>query len=170
MLGVVASLYVSLIGSLFGSLAAFWALLHVYYDVGAASAKCVGPSVWFGWEPYNRIAAWLTVPPPKDDLSAVFTGVGFVGAVFLMGVRLQLLRWPFHPVGYAVSSSWAMNWMWLSIFLAWLTKAGLLRWSGLKGYRNALPFFLGLVLGEFMVGSIANILGILGDWQIYKFW
>lgn len=162
--------WVMLGASLFGSLAAFWALLHVYYDVGAASAKCVGPSVWFGWEPYNRLAAWLTVPPQRDELSAVFTGVGFVGAVFLMGMRLQLLRWPFHPVGYAVSSSWAMNWMWLSIFLAWLAKAGLLRWGGLKGYRTALPFFLGLILGEFMVGSIANILGIVGDWQIYRFW
>jgi hypothetical protein len=63
-----------------------------------------------------------------------------------------------------------MNWMWLSIFLAWLAKAGLLRWGGLKGYRAALPFFLGLILGEFMVGSIANILGIIGDWQIYRFW
>lgn len=155
---------------LLGSVAAFWALLHVYYDVGAASAKVVGPATWFGWEPYNRLAAWLNWPPERDELSATFTGVGFVGALFLMAMRVKMVRWPFHPVGYAVSSSWAMNWMWMSIFLAWLAKWAILHWAGLRGYRRALPFFLGFILGEFIVGSVANILGIIFDWQIYRFW
>jgi len=164
-------LFWAMLATLFlGSLAAFWALLHVYYDVGAASAKCVGPSTWFGWEPYNRLRSWLVVPRERDELSTVFTVVGFSVAVFLMSMRVQVLRWPFHPVGYAVSSSWAMNWMWMSIFLAWLAKSFILKALGLRGYRRAIPFFLGLILGEFIVGSVANILGIIFDWQIYRFW
>jgi hypothetical protein len=63
-----------------------------------------------------------------------------------------------------------MNLMWFPIFIAWLAKFIILKATGLKGYRTALPFFFGLVLGEFTVGSLANILGILLDWQIYHFW
>lgn len=155
---------------LFGSVVAFWALLHVYYDIGAYSGKMVGPATWFGWEPYNRLQSWLTAWPERDEFSTLFTVVGFLGCMFLMVMRTRVLNWPFHPVGYAVSSSWSMSWMWMAIFLAWLAKSFILRTWGLKGYRTALPFFLGLILGEFIVGSIANILGLVFGWQIYRFW
>ena len=51
--------------------------------------------------------------------------------------------------------------MWFPIFIAWLLKRVILRASGLQGYRTAVPFFLGLVLGEFVVGSVWNILGLV---------
>jgi hypothetical protein len=48
--------------------------------------------------------------------------------------------------------------LWLPIFLAWAIKAVILRYGGLRGYRAALPFFIGLVLGEFAAGFIRTIL------------
>lgn len=156
--------------SLFGSFAAFWALLHLYYTIGAASAKVVGPATWFGWEPYNRLASWIETPAKRDNLCSIFTGVGFAVCVFLTFMKSSFFWWPFHPVGYAVSSSWCMSWMWCPIFIAWLIKFIVLKSTGLKGYRVTLPFFLGLILGEFTVGSLFNILGIIFHWQIYHFW
>ena len=47
----------------------------------------------------------------------------------------------------------------LTLFLAWLVKALVLRYGGLRGYRMALPFFLGLVLGEFGAGFVRTLFG-----------
>ena len=53
--------------------------------------------------------------------------------------------------------------LWLPVFMAWLIKALVLRYGGLRGYRAALPFFIGLVLGEFALGFVRTVLdGTLG--------
>ncbi|MCC6441828.1 MAG: hypothetical protein IT210_00060 [Armatimonadetes bacterium] len=159
-----------LVASLWGSFCAFWALLHVYYQLGAATGKIVGPSVYFGWEPYNRLSSWITLPTRPDAWAASFTVAGFLFTMFLTVMRVTFIWWPLQPVGFAVSSSWAMHLMWLSLFIAWLSKFLILRSLGLQGYRRALPFFLGLVLGEFLVGGILNIIGLVFGLQIYRFW
>lgn len=163
-------MWAMLFASLIGSLSAFWAHLHVRYKLGAASAKMSPWVVGFGWEAYNRLSSWLNIAPQRDNMCAIFTGVGFFGVILLMLMKNHYLWWPFHPVGYAVSASWTMGLMWFPIFISWLIKYSVLRTSGLKGYRTTLPFFLGLVLGEFTIASITNILGILFKWQIYFFW
>lgn len=159
-----------LIASLVGSFSAFLTLLQANYKFGASSAKMPPWVVGFGWEAYNRLESWLKMPQERDILCAIFTGWGFLFSVFLILMKGRFIWWFFHPVGYAVSSSWAMGLMWCPIFIAWLAKFIVLKSSGLKGYRYTLPFFLGLVLGEFVIGSIANILGLLLNWQIYRFW
>lgn len=163
-------MWAMLLASLVGSFSAFFTLLGANYKFGASSAKMPPWVVHFGWEAYNRLDSWLKMPQERDILCSVFTGWGFLFAVFLILMKGKFIWWPFHPVGYAVSSSWAMGLMWCPIFIAWLGKFIVLKSSGLKGYRHTLPFFLGLVLGEFVVGSIANILGLIFNWQIYRFW
>jgi hypothetical protein len=165
-----ALFWVMLLAGIWGSLCAFWALLHVYYQFGAASAKILGPATWFGWEPYRKLATFTGAPPFRDPLETTFIGVGLGVALALIGARSHFLWWPFHPVGLAVSSSWAMNYMWFPLFLAWLAKAAILRAAGLRGYRDALPFFFGLILGEFVVGSVWNLAGLFFDLEIYRFW
>ncbi len=163
-------MWAMLLASFIGSLSAFWALLSTFYKYGAASAKLPPWVLGFGWESYNRLSSWLQMPRERDIFCGLFTAFGFLFCLFLMVMKGKFLWWPFHPVGYAVSSSWAMGLMWFPIFWAWLIKFIVLRVSGLKGYRHALPFFLGLVLGEFTIASINNILGIFFQWQIYRFW
>jgi hypothetical protein len=163
-------MWVMLLASFWGTLCAFWALLHVYYDMGAGTAKMIGPSTYFGWEPYRRLAEWTGAPRPRDPLETWFLGGGFAFSVFLTAMRMAFLQWPFHPVGLAVSSSWAMGYMWFPLFIAWVAKTATLRASGLKGYRTALPFFLGLVLGEFVIGGFWNLMGLIFELEIYRFW
>jgi hypothetical protein len=165
-------LWVMLAAGVWGTFCAFWALLHVYYQLGAATAKMASPGVptIFGWEPYRRLENWISSPRMRDPLETRFLLGGLLFSLFLMVMRGNFLWWPFHPVGLAVSSSWAMGYMWFPIFIAWLLKRVILRGGGLQGYRTAIPFFLGLVLGEFVVGSIWNILGLVFNLEIYKFW
>lgn len=53
---------------------------------------------------------------------------------------------------------------------AWIIKLLVLRYGGLKLYRQVLPFFLGIILGECVVGSLWTIIGIVFRVPSYAFW
>ena len=53
--------------------------------------------------------------------------------------------------------------------MAWALKAGLIRYAGMQSYRKAMPFFMGLILGEFVLGSFWNLYGCLRHLPMYNF-
>lgn len=154
-----------------GTIASFWSQLHICYQVGAAS-KVAPPTVplIFGGEPYRRLDGWLTgAPPPSGNIMwAISAGFGLT--ILLNTLRMRFFWFPFHPVGYAVSSSWSMNQLWMCMFIAWLIKLLLLRYGGLRTYRTAVPLFLGVILGECVMGSVWTIVGIALNTRTYAFW
>ena len=153
---------VILFASAFGVVCAFWALLHSMYQVGYDSAKFSGPAVGsFGREPWNKMDVWVSSPqlPDVGSVYAYLFGTGFT--LFLAAMRTRFVWWPFHPAGYLVAGSFGLFRLWLPIFVSWLCKALILRYGGLRGYRMALPFFLGLVLGEFTAGFVRTILDLM---------
>jgi len=157
----------------YGAICAFWAMLDQNYRVGAAEK--IGPpnvNLIFGAEPYNRMTGWIRSPsPPQQQFNTqVAIGVGFLFTLVLNALRLRLGWFPFHPVGYAVSSSWSLGLLWLPLLVAWILKLLLLRYGGLKAYRHWLPFFLGIILGECVIGSIWTLVGITLDMPTYAFW
>jgi hypothetical protein len=148
-----------LLASAVGTVAAFWAMLHVTYQVGYESAKFRGPAIWaFGIDPWRKLDNWLQSPQPRDPaaLGAYLFGIGMVA--FLAAMRSRFVGWPFHPAGYLVAGSFGLMRLWLPVFMAWAAKTLILRYGGLRGYRAALPFFLGLVLGEFSFGFVRTVL------------
>lgn len=138
----------------FGAISSFWAYLHDVYKFGSGGS--------FAWQPYNRLQQWLTYPPPPDYIAVTFMGLGTLFTFFLMFMRMKFFWWPFHAVGYAVSGAddWCMNWLWASLIISTVAKWIILRQGGIRTHRKAIPFFLGLVLGEFVVGSIWSIIGL----------
>ncbi|HIE28458.1 TPA: hypothetical protein EYP66_14355 [Candidatus Poribacteria bacterium] len=99
-----------------------------------------------------------------------WAGVGAVVTIFLMAIRRRFFGFPFHPVGYAIAGGWVTTIVWFSIFLSWLIKWILLKYGGLRAYRRMTPFFLGLILGQQVVGGLWTVLEgeILGK-HVYKF-
>jgi len=151
-----------LAASLLGILAAFWAYLHTTYQLGYDSAKFRSPIIWaYGRDPWSKLDSWITSPQPSDRgaVLAYLFGMGFT--LFLAAMRARFLGWPFHPAGYLVAGSFGLFRLWLPIFVSWLAKVLILRYGGLRGYRRALPFFLGLVLGEFAAGFLRTVLDML---------
>ena len=85
-------------------------------------------------------------------------GAGFTA--FLAVMRASFVGWPFHPLGFAVAPSWTMIVFWFPCLVAWVVKSLILRWGGMRLYRTARPFFLGLVLGEFSSAVV---------WTVFSF-
>lgn len=157
-----------LIATLFGTLAAFWIILHLFYKYGATS-RVQGYALGVAWESYVRLQDWMSNPATPNLEIMGQMGFGLGVTTFLMIMRRTFLWFPFHPVGYAVAGSWTMSWMWFSIFLSWAIKYLLLRGGGLKLYRRSAPFFLGLMLGQFVSGSLWSLLGVITDNLTYGF-
>jgi hypothetical protein len=148
--------------SLLGTVAAFWAMLHSTYIVGFESAKFQGPAPGaFGGEPWQKLDNWITSPQKPDFGTMGAYAIGCLVTLALATLRSRFVWWPFHPVGYLVSGSFGLFRLWLPIFVSWLFKVFILRYGGLRGYRAALPFFMGLVLGEFAAGFARTVLDLL---------
>ena len=158
-----------LIAVVAGTTAAFWTELHAYYKLGgAAKVSWVAPI--YGLEPCARLEGWLKGTAPPTGYAAYAVGIGFAFTVILNALRMRLPWFPFHPVGYAISSSWSLHQLWICMFIAWAVKLLLLRYGGLRLYRIAMPFFLGLVLGECIMGSVWAIIGMIFNVPTYTFW
>ena len=148
---------------------AMWILLHCSYDLGATT-KIQGWYTNFGEFTFGMLDGWVKTPTTTNVIAVVSMGVGLLFTFFLQAMRMRFFWWPFHGVGYALSGSLYMDWVWLPFFVGWVAKALILRFRGISGYRQLRPFFLGLILGEFTVGSIWNLIGFALDYPMYKFW
>ena len=47
-------------------------------------------------------------------------------------------------------------------------KALIVRFGGMKAHNTGVPFFLGLILGDYVFGSIWALIGPLNGMQTYK--
>ena len=77
-------------------------------------------------------------------------GAGVMAA--LMWARHHFLWWPLNPLGFTIAANWKTGHIFCSALLAWFLKLVILRYGGVRLYRNLRPFFLGLILGE-IVGA-----------------
>ncbi len=152
-----------LIATVLGTVAAFWAILDSAYQHSGVIMT------WAGLEPFKRLAGWLSYPTSTDFVGVGFFAYGLLFGIFLMVMRWQFLWWPFHPAGYAVSSTYQMRGLWSMFLLGWLIKWLVLRHGGLRLHRQVLPLFFGMILGEFAVGGFWALFGIVFRTETYGF-
>jgi len=155
--------WVMVLATITGTLAAFWAYLDVGYRIGVVSDLGVGG--------YNTLRGWLYHPTDTDFVSVAFMGVGALFVGLLWWLRTIFPLWPFHPAGYLIgSSSWTIGWLWFSIFISWIVKVTLLKIGGIRLYRKAYPLFLGLLLGEFTIGGAWVLIRLFSGVTVYSFY
>ena len=163
-------LFAILIALCVGILSQFWALISIPYRLGALHEMSRVPII-YGSEPWTQLQRWLAHPLAPDYWALGFTGVGLLFALFLMLMRMKFFWFPFHPAAYAaVCGSWAVNYIWFSLGIVWVLKLILLKYGGRNAHRKAMPFFLGLILGQFTVGSLWTILGMVFNIPTYGIW
>jgi hypothetical protein len=157
-----------MLATVIGAFASFWALLTIYYEYGAGTAKVNGWRTSMGSRAFNDIRRWLDNPLQLNEasLQAVFAGISVTGV--LMWLRQQFTWWPLHPIGYAIAGTFTMDWLWFPTLLGWLLKALTIRYGGMKLYRTLIPFFIGLILGDYVIGGLWSLVGLAFDIRVYR--
>jgi hypothetical protein len=129
-------------------------IIYQAYRIGGINA-----SPWFFQEgpqvPYRYINTvrnqyWSGPDPTGWFLAAIGTGL----MLALLLARRRFAWWPLHPIGLVVLGTWIMVQLWFSFFLAWLIKLILIRYGGPHLYAKAVPFFLGMILGQFSACAV----------------
>jgi hypothetical protein len=106
-------------------------------------------------------------PPDWTGLVYVFGGAAMVSFLTFMSTRY--IWWILHPVGYAYASTGGnMFLLWSGMLVCSITKLIILRFGGVKRYRQALPFFIGLLLGDYTIASIWSIIGTILGIPLYR--
>lgn len=137
-IGLVGSIYATLkLGYQYGALN-----LHQQYFSG------------FAQEPFRFASRLIDTPVGPHWPGWGWNGAGASVMALLIWARQRLLWWPLHPIGYMVGGTWILHSVWFSVFLAWLVKATVLKYAGPTGYRATRWFFLGMILGQFVVGGV----------------
>lgn len=163
-------LWTILIATVFGALVAFWVQLHLYYQFGADSGYFGPWSLGYGREYFGRLTNWITYPLDTDWIGVIFIGIGFTVMMALSYLRVKFFWLPLHPLGYVMASNQEMSDLWIPLVIALFLKWLILRHGGIQSYRRVIPFFLGLVLGDYLMGSMWSLLNVLLNTTMYQFY
>jgi len=141
-----------------------WAILHLYYEVGQNSAKILSYRTGVGREAFDRLADWMRTPRGPDIQGMIWMGGAALFTFGLSVMQTRFLWWPLHPIGYAFSVCYAMEYWWSTIALVWLVKLLLVRFGGRKAYMRARPLFLGMILGDAITAVAVAVLSYAFGW------
>ena len=143
-------LFLAILAGLAGSI---WMTLHLAYRYGGINLHrwyFEGAPRW----PFSYLASMASNPERSFMPRLMFTVIGGGIMAALIFLRQRFVWWPLHPVGFPIAATYTIvSYDWFAVFLAWLFKGAILRYGGVKAYRTFLPFFLGLILGEFFIAS-----------------
>lgn len=164
-------LWAIMIAGAMAVLASFWTILRLSYSLGQDTARVAQTQNYFGREPMMILDSnlrQLDQGPDPGAIGGMLAGCGL--ALLLVAMQMRFARWPFHPVGYALLSAYVTHILWWPLLLSWMLKVVLLRYGGWRMYRRGVPLALGLILGEFVVGSLWGLLGVALRRPTYVFW
>ena len=119
-----------------------------------------------------KISIWMMKCQPKNAKGVCKEFVSMIEITCipkLIVLRLRFVWWQLHPLGYPLAGYYHFDKLWFPFFISWVLKWAILKHGGIQAYRKAFPLFLGLVLGEFTMGSIWGLVGLLTGKPTYTF-
>ena len=151
---------VLVIASLVGILSSLILYPYAIYREGvAAGSEQIHAG---GADTYNFLSSWLVNPKPMDWLATTVLGLTFTANLGIMFLRSRFVWCPLHPAGYVIGvAPGTTDIIWFPLLIAMVAKWIILRNGGIKAYRRAIPFFIGLVLGEALMGCFWPLLSLI---------
>ncbi|MEE2910509.1 MAG: DUF6785 family protein [Candidatus Poribacteria bacterium] len=159
-------LWAMIVAGIISLVCAFWVNLDMMYRDGATS-KVTGFRLWVGNGAMNQLSSWLQNPITSEWQQIGFISFGAFFTFILFWFRILFFWWPLHPAGYSLAVSFAIDYFWCPFFISWLLKTIVLKTVGVKGYQRVVPFFFGLILGDFVAGALWMIVGMVADVPVY---
>jgi len=144
-----------------GFTSGFWGTLGIFYSFGAGTASYgyAGSMRYPGYGHFKKLVGALQAPRTTNwgDLGHVVAGLAIT--LILYALRQRYIGFPLHPVGFALGWAWIVSVLWFPIFVGWLLKAAILHYGGLRAYQTLTPAFVGLFVGDFVMGFFSIVLG-----------
>ena len=109
---------------------------------------------------YENVQRLLEAPAGTN---ATVIGFSVAGAAVMFALVLAYQRlywWPIHPLGFLTMYSSAMRILWFSFFLGWLCNHLTLRYGGIALLKRVRLLFIGLILGDFLMGGVFALIGL----------
>lgn len=156
-----------LLAAAVGSMSGFWAYLHDAYNLGVESYP---ERTWAASVGFRLLESRTQNLTGLQSTDMAFAGVGFTFTAFMLMMRVRFLWWPLHPVGYVISGRWGVGRLLFPLVIASAAKWATLKFRGLRGYRRSIPFFLGLIIGDFVLGSVWATISLIFHIPMYVFW
>ncbi|MDD5678857.1 MAG: hypothetical protein PHW60_12845 [Kiritimatiellae bacterium] len=140
-------------------LAAFVAVMLLAYSRGADNMN-----TWFytnlpRWAMFHTMRNMVTDAPAASPAGQLWLFVGGATMGALLYFR-QFIFWLPHPLGLIMYVNVAMNTYWFSILLGWLANLMVTKYGSKDMYHRARGFFIGLIIGEILIGILALILSL----------
>ena len=142
--------------------------LQLYYVNGAETGHVNQWRISEGSMPWDNVVKWLQHPAPANGAAVVGMTIGAVLTGVLSLLRARFVGFPLSPAAYVLNTSWANDLFWLDMLIAWVFKALFLRYGGMRIYRQMLPLFLGLILGDFVTGAAWSIVGVTMHLNLFR--
>ena len=147
-----------------GSATCLLTYLHWAYRVGEDHFVSGGFRESGAGTAIGRLREWVYDAKGPQWLQIAFM---FIGAIVTWGLAKASFAFPgfaLHPIGYALSVCFAVEYNWPAFLIMWLVKSLLLRYGGLSMYLRFVPVALGLTLGGFVIPVFWGLVAYLAGW------
>jgi hypothetical protein len=117
----------------------------------------------------NFLSSWLVNPKPADKVAITVLGLTFALNLGIIFFRSRLAWFPLSPAGYVIGvAPGTTDIIWFPMVIALVLKWLILWYGGVRVYKQGLPFFIGLVLGEALLGCFWPILSLVLRSTVYN--
>lgn len=122
-----------------------------------------------GWGEPGAAARTIAEQPQSGGPAAPLAMLAGFGIVLLLdAVRFQTPGFPLHPVGYALSMNYGIDYCWFGLMVVLIVKLAVQRYYGLRGYERLRLVAIGVILGEFAAELIWSTYSMLTQSVAYS--
>ena len=142
---------------------AYWATIIMVYLGGGGIALDRFRFEHVGQRPFQELRGVAAVyrGPGLAKIIGFVLSAAFTAA--LAALRWRLVWFRLHPIGFAAATIIATRYMWFSLLAGSTLNWAVNRYGGAKAFRAGRPFFLGLILGDFLVlGAWSTVCALAG--------
>jgi hypothetical protein len=112
---------------------------------------------------YENVHTLIESPMRSGKWVLIFSVFGAVVMMVLVVCYHRFYWWPIHPIGYLMAYSSAMRILWFSFLVGWLFNVLCMRYGGIHLFKRLRLFFVGLIIGDFLMAGSWAIVGLFSD-------
>lgn len=132
----------------------WYACLHIFYTYGAGTANVCDWYANMGRQAYDLLQMRVSHSGPTTFERVSMFCTGAMVTLFLTIMHQRIPWWPLSPIGYIVANTFTLDWLWCPTLIGWMCKSLIMRYGGIRLYKQALPFFIGLVVGDMVISAL----------------